>query len=226
MPSTENTERPFDIIVWGASGFTGRIVVDYMHREYGSGNLRWAIAGRNPAKLESVVGQRDIPVLTADSHDSDSLEKLVQQTKVILTTVGPYARYGSELVAACAQHGTHYCDLTGESLWMREMITAHQQTARDSGARIVHTCGFDSIPSDIGVYFLQKEMQARYGVPARHIKYRTKAFKGGFSGGTIDSMMAMMEAGQKDPTLLKQLANPYLLNDTRKWISRGLRSIP
>ena len=214
MPSTETTERPFDIIVWGASGFTGRIVVDYMHREYGSGNLSWAVAGRNPAKLESVVGQRDIPVLTADSHDSDSLEKLVQQARVILTTVGPYARYGSELVAACAQHGTHYCDLTGESLWMREMITAHQQTAQDSGARIVHTCGFDSIPSDIGVYFLQKEMQARHGVPARHIKYRTKAFKGGFSGGTIDSMMAMMEAGQKDPTLLKQLANPYLLNDT------------
>jgi short subunit dehydrogenase-like uncharacterized protein len=214
MPDLENAERPYDIIVWGASGFTGRIVVDYMHREYGSGNLRWAVAGRNPAKLESVVGQRDIPVLNADSHDSDSLEKLVQQTRVMLTTVGPYARYGSELVAACAQHGTHYCDLTGESLWMREMITAHQQTAQDSGARIVHTCGFDSIPSDIGVYFLQKEMQARYGVPARHIKYRTKAFKGGFSGGTIDSMMAMMEAAQKDPTLLKQLANPYLLNDT------------
>ena len=214
MPNTETTERPYDIIVWGASGFTGQIVVDYMHREYGGGNLRWAVAGRNPAKLESVVGQRDIPVLTADSHDSDSLEKLVQQARVILTTVGPYARYGSELVAACAQYGTHYCDLTGESLWMREMITAHQQTAQDSGARIVHTCGFDSIPSDIGVYFLQKEMQARHGVPARHIKYRTKAFKGGFSGGTIDSMMAMMEAGQKDPTLLKQLANPYLLNDT------------
>ena len=185
MPNTETTERPYDIIVWGASGFTGRIVVDYMHREYGSGNLRWAVAGRNPAKLETVVGQKNIPVLTADSHDVEALEKLVQQTRVILTTVGPYARYGSELVAACAKHGTHYCDLTGESLWMREMITAHQQTAQDSGARIVHACGFDSIPSDIGVYFLQKEMQARHGMPARHIKYRTKAFKGGFSG--VDS---------------------------------------
>ena len=170
MPNTETTERPYDIIVWGASGFTGRIVVDYVHREYGSSNVRWAIAGRNPAKLETVAGQRDIPVLTADSHDVEALEKLVQQTRVILTTVGPYARYGSELVAACAKHGTHYCDLTGESLWMREMITAHQQTAQDSGARIVHTCGFDSIPSDIGVYFLQKEMQARHGMPARHIK--------------------------------------------------------
>ncbi len=191
-------ERPYDIIVWGASGFTGRIVVDYMHQEYGNGNLRWAVAGRNPAKLESVVGGRDIPVLNADSHDDDALRQLVQQTKVILTTVGPYARYGSKLVAACAEHGTDYCDLTGESLWMREMISAHQQTAKDSGARIVHACGFDSIPSDIGVFFLQKEMQRRHGVAARHIKYRTKSFKGGFSGGTIDSMMAMMEAGQKD----------------------------
>lgn len=207
-------ERPYDIIVWGASGFTGRIVVDYMHQEYGNGNLRWAVAGRNPAKLESVVGGRDIPVLNADSHDDDALRQLVQQTKVILTTVGPYARYGSKLVAACAEHGTDYCDLTGESLWMREMISAHQQTAKDSGARIVHTCGFDSIPSDIGVFFLQKEMQRRHGVAARHIKYRTKSFKGGFSGGTIDSMMAMMEAGQKDPNLLKQLGDPYLLNDT------------
>ena len=162
-------ERPYDIIVWGASGFTGRIVVDYMHQEYGNSNLRWAVAGRNPAKLESVVGGRDIPLLNADSHDDDALRQLVQQTKVILTTVGPYARYGSKLVAACAEHGTDYCDLTGESLWMREMISAHQQTAKDSGARIVHTCGFDSIPSDIGVFFLQKEMQRRHGVAARHI---------------------------------------------------------
>lgn len=209
-------ERPYDIIVWGASGFTGRIVVDYIHHEYGNGNLRWAIAGRNPAKLESVVAGRDIPVLNADSHDRESLNHLVRQTKVVLTTVGPYARYGSELVAACAEHGTDYCDLTGESLWMRDMITAHQQAAKDSGARIVHTCGFDSIPSDIGVFFLQKEMQARHGVTARHIKYRTKAFKGGFSGGTIDSMMAMMEAGQKDPSLLKKLGDPYLLNDNMR----------
>ena len=209
-------ERPYDIIVWGASGFTGRIVVDYIHQEYGNGNLRWAIAGRNPAKLESVVAGRNISVLDADSHDRESLNRLVRQTKVVLTTVGPYARYGSELVAACAEHGTDYCDLTGESLWMRDMITAHQQAAKDSGARIVHTCGFDSIPSDIGVFFLQKEMQARHGVAARHIKYRTKAFKGGFSGGTIDSMMAMMEAAQKDPGLLKKLSDPYLLNDNMR----------
>ena len=209
-------ERPYDIIVWGASGFTGRIVVDYIHQEYGNGNLRWAIAGRNPAKLESVVAGRNISVLNADSHDLESLNRLVRQTKVVLTTVGPYARYGSELVAACAEHGTDYCDLTGESLWMRDMITAHQQAAKDSGARIVHTCGFDSIPSDIGVFFLQKEMQARHGVAARHIKYRTKAFKGGFSGGTIDSMMAMMEAAQKDPGLLKKLSDPYLLNDNMR----------
>ncbi|GIS19797.1 MAG: hypothetical protein CM15mP120_17130 [Pseudomonadota bacterium] len=136
-----------------------------MHQEYGNGNLRWAVAGRNPAKLESVVGGRDIPVLNADSHDDDALRQLVQQTKVILTTVGPYARYGSKLVAACAEHGTDYCDLTGESLWMREMISAHQQTAKDSGARIVHTCGFDSIPSDIGVFFCKRRCNAAMALP-------------------------------------------------------------
>ena len=168
-------ERPYDIIVWGASGFTGRIVVDYMHQEYGNGNLRWAVAGRNPAKLESVVGGRDIPVLNADSHDDDALRQLVQQTKVILTTVGPYARYGSKLVAACAEHGTDYCDLTGESLWMREMISAHQQAAKDSGARIVHTCGFDSIPLYWCVFLQRDATPPR--VAARHIKYRTKSSK-------------------------------------------------
>jgi len=207
-------EREYDIIVWGASGFTGRLVVDYMAAQAAASNLKWAVAGRNIAKVRGVLGDRDIPVVQADSHDDASIHALAQKARVILTTVGPYARYGSSLVAACAQHGTHYCDLTGEVHWMRDMITAHQETAKASGARIVHTCGFDSIPSDLGVYFLQKHMLATHGVPAKQIKYRPMAFSGGFSGGTIDSMMAMMEAGQKDPTLLKQLANPYLLNDT------------
>lgn len=207
-------EREYDIIVWGASGFTGRLVVDYMAEHQTNSNLKWAVAGRNPQKLQQILAGRDIPVLTADSGDEESITALVQQARVILTTVGPYARYGSSLVAACAKHGTHYCDLTGEVHWMREMITAHQEEAKSTGARIVHTCGFDSIPSDLGVYFLQKHMLKSHGVPARQIKYRPRAFSGGFSGGTIDSMMAMMEAAQKDPTLLKQLANPYLLNDT------------
>lgn len=206
-------EREYDIIVWGASGFTGRLVVDYMAQQQGTSNLKWAVAGRNPEKIRSVLGNRDIPIVQADSNDSESIAQLVQQTRVVLTTVGPYARYGSSLVEACAAHGTHYCDLTGEVHWMREMISAHQAAAVASGARIVHTCGFDSIPSDLGAYFLQKLMLEKHGVPAKHIKYRPRAFSGGFSGGTIDSMMAMMEQAKEDSTIMKTLADPYVLND-------------
>jgi short subunit dehydrogenase-like uncharacterized protein len=205
-------ERLYDIIIWGATGFTGKLAVDYMAKNYSSNNIRWAIAGRNPEKLDAMLAGRDIPVIQADSHDKESLDRLVEQTSVILTTVGPYARYGSELVAACARNGTHYCDLTGEVHWMREMITQHQAEAVASGARIVHTCGFDSIPSDLGVYFLQQQMRARHGVNARHIKYRTRSFSGGFSGGTIDSMMAMME-NEERASIIRTMANPYCLND-------------
>jgi short subunit dehydrogenase-like uncharacterized protein len=206
-------ERQYDIIVWGASGFTGKLVVDYLATQYGASNLKWAVAGRNEAKLKQVLGGRDLPIVQADSNDRDSIHRLVQQARVILTTVGPYARYGSSLVEACAEHGTHYCDLTGEVHWMREMITAHQDAAAASGARIVHTCGFDSIPSDLGVYFLQKHMLEKHGVPARQIKYRPRGFSGGFSGGTIDSMMAMMEKAKTDKTIFKTLADPYVLNN-------------
>ena len=211
-------ERKYDIIVWGASGFTGRLVVNYMVEQNRNSNLQWAVAGRNPSKVKEVLDDQDIPIIQADSHDEESISDLVQQTRVVLTTVGPYARYGSSLVAACAKHGTHYCDLTGEVPWMREMITTYQAEAKASGARIVHTCGFDSIPSDLGVYFLQRHMIDTHGVPARLIKYRPQAFSGGFSGGTIDSMMAMMEQAKEDKSILKKLADPYVLNDT----SRGL----
>ena len=219
-------DRPYDIIVWGASGFTGRLVVDYMSKHQTTSNLRWAVAGRNTNKLEEVLSGREVQILQAESHDTESLEALVRQGRVILTTVGPYARYGSELVAACVRHGTHYCDLTGEVHWMREMISKHQQEAKDSGARIVHTCGFDSIPSDIGVFYLQKQMQARHGVAAKHIKYRTISFSGGASGGTIDSMMAMMEKAKEDPSISKIIADPYALNDGKKGLDEPDRMSP
>jgi len=213
LTNTSRENREFDVIIWGASGFTGRIATNYMHAQYGDGNISWAIAGRNQAKLDSVRNQRDIDVLIAESDDEESLKELVQKTKVLLTTVGPYSKYGSKLVATCAEYGTDYCDLTGESLWMREMISAYDESARNSGARIVHTCGFDSIPSDIGVYFLQKEMIARHGVPARHVKFRLRTAKGGMSGGTADSGLAMVEKVEKDKNLRSQLTDPYLLNN-------------
>lgn len=205
-------QREYDIIIWGATGFTGKLVAQYMQQHYSGGNLTWAIGGRNRAKLEALNLGPDVNLLVADAHDQAALEELVQKTRVVLTTVGPYARYGSEMVAACAAHGTHYCDLTGEVHWMRKMIEAHQSSAVASGARIVHTCGFDSIPSDIGVYFMQQQMNTQHGVAAQEIKYRTRAFKGGFSGGTVDSMMAMMEAAQSDPNIMATVADPYALN--------------
>jgi len=157
--------KEFDLIIWGASGFTGRLVAEYLFKKYGTDNtLKWAMGGRNQAKLEQVrveVADESVPLVIADSHDEDSLHKMVQRSKVICTTVGPYAKYGSKLVAACVAHQTNYCDLTGEVPWMHRMITQHHETAQANGTKIVHNCGFDSIPSDMGVYFMQKEAQKR-----------------------------------------------------------------
>lgn len=211
-------QREFDIVLWGASGYTGQVVTDYMHAQYSQSNLKWAIAGRNREKLESVDRARGLTILQAEAHDMADMEALAQRTRVILTTVGPYARYGSELVAACAKHGTHYCDLTGEVHWMRDMITAHQQAAEQSGAIIVPTCGFDSIPSDIGTYALQQESIRRFGVPAPQVKYRTRKVQGGFSGGTADSMIAMMEQAETRPEIFEIVQDPYALN----FSARGL----
>ncbi len=207
--------RTYNIVLFGASGFTGRLVAEYLLQRYGmDGDLRWAIAGRNPDKLAVVaaeLGAPDLPVVVADSADGAALAALAADTDVVCTTVGPYALYGSELVKACVAAGTHYCDLTGEVHWMRQMIDLHQQGAEDSGARIVHTCGFDSIPSDLGTLFLQDAMIEAHGVPAQHVKYRTKGFSGGFSGGTVASMINMMEQAGKDPKLRRVLADPYAL---------------
>ena len=209
-------QRDYDIIVWGATGFTGKLVTRYMETNYSQGNLKWAVAGRNKSKLNS-LGPSEENILIANSDDQDSIDQLVQKGRVILTAVGPYARYGSGLVQACAKYGTHYCDLTGEVYWMRKMIEEYETVAKNSGAKIVHTCGFDSIPSDLGTYFLQKSMMERFGVPANHVKYRSVAFKGGFSGGTADSMIAMMENAENDPQVLEIGKDPYALN----FVGRG-----
>lgn len=211
-------ERDYDVVLFGATGFTGKLVAEYLLNTYGSnGELSWAMAGRNLAKLEAVReelqgSEGDIPLLTADSGDATELAELAGQARVICTTVGPYALYGSGLVQACAEQGTHYCDLTGEVHWMREMISQHQQTAAASGARIVHTCGFDSIPFDLGVLFLQDAMRDAHGVPARHIKCRVAGFSGAFSGGTVASMINMFEEMRKNPAIAKMAADPYSLN--------------
>jgi short subunit dehydrogenase-like uncharacterized protein len=207
----------YDLVVWGATGFTGRLVVEYLLEKYGVNHgLIWAIAGRNASKLAALkkkLGSAadNLAVLTADSHDVASLEALVSSTRVIITTVGPYMKYGSELVAACAESGTHYCDLTGEVQFMRKMIDQHQAAAQKSGARIVHACGFDSVPSDMGVFYLQKESEKRFGKPCNQVKTCVRAIRGGASGGTIDSMMSTIDQVRKDSGIGRILVDPYSL---------------
>lgn len=210
--------REFDVIVWGATGFTGTLVSEYLLRQYGaSRDLRWAIAGRNREKLENLrdaLGEdaASLPCLVADSFDKKSLQQLAQRAKVVLTTVGPYALYGSALVAACVEAGTDYCDLAGEVQWIRQMIDQHHERAQQSGARIVHCCGFDSVPMDIGVWFLQDAAQQRFGEHCKSIKLFVKATRGSASGGTVASMLNIIEAGRKDPAVARILVNPYSLN--------------
>lgn len=213
--STKNT-REFDVIVLGATGFTGRLVAAYLLKKYGLGKeLRWAMAGRNQQKLESVrteLGEEEIPVLVADSLDKEAIEALVKKTKVLCTTVGPYAKFGDFAVAACVEHKTHYCDLTGEVQWIRKMIDTHHEAAKKAGVKITHCCGFDSVPSDMGVYFLQKSAQQKKGEYCKTIKLGLRAMKGGMSGGTYASLSNVMEEARENPAIGKTLVNPYGLN--------------
>ena len=204
----------FDVIVYGATGFTGRLVAEYLAQTYPQG-LSWAMAGRSAAKLAEVRDEIGAPVATplvvADADDPAALRAMCDRATVVISTVGPYQLYGSDLVAACAETGTAYVDLCGEPAWMREMIDAHHTRAVASGARIVFSCGFDSIPFDLGVLTLQEAAQARFGQPAPRVKCRVRAMKGGASGGTIASLKATMAAAAKSPSLIKLLASPFAL---------------
>ncbi|MFC3581542.1 saccharopine dehydrogenase family protein [Sphingomonas hylomeconis] len=204
--------QDFDIIVYGATGFTGRLVAEYLLSQ---DTPRWAMAGRSLTKLQEVrdaIGApADTPLIVADSDDPASLTALCERTKVVLTTVGPYQLYGNDLVAACAATGTAYVDLCGEPAWMRHMIDAHHETARRSGARIVFSCGFDSIPFDLGVLTLQEAAKAKFGHPVRHVKGRVRKMQGGASGGTVASLKASMAAAARDPSILGLLINPFAL---------------
>jgi short subunit dehydrogenase-like uncharacterized protein len=220
---SSNPPRRYDVVVWGATGFVGKLICERLLEA--NADLRWAMAARSNDKLEALrndLGPRaqDIPVLVANASDPASLAELATSTKVVLSTVGPYAKYGSALVAACAQHGTDYCDLAGEPQWIRKMIDAHQAQAETSGARIVPCCGFDSIPSDLGVLFLQNEARRRSGAPCASVKMRVKALRGGASGGTIASMLNLFEEARADKEIARILRDPYALNPD------GLRSGP
>ena len=216
---------PFDLIVFGATGFTGRLVAEYLHRRYGDGGaagdggeggpVRWAIAGRQHDKLvqvRSAIGASPaLPLIVADATDVAALARLVGQTRAVITTVGPYQRHGQALASACAHAGTDYVDLCGEPAWMADMIALLQTPARASGARIVFSCGFDSIPFDLGVVFLQAEAQRRFGAPLAVVRGRVRRLRGGMSGGTMASALATVDAAARHPDTARAMADPFAL---------------
>lgn len=206
------TDRTHDVVVFGATGFTGRLVAQHLASR-GEDAGDWAIAGRSPAKLDEVARDLDldVPQLVVDATDPDAVAALAAATKVVCTTVGPYAKYGEPIVAACAEHGTDYVDLTGEPQWIRQMIDRHHDTAGVSGARLVHCCGFDSIPSDLGTLVAQQAMHERHGTHATRVKLRVRGMRGGASGGTLASMVTVMEEAAADPEVAAVLEDPYSL---------------
>jgi short subunit dehydrogenase-like uncharacterized protein len=206
----------FDAVVFGSTGYTGRLVAEYLLKAYGvGGEVKWAMAGRNADKLAEVrdlIGApADLPLIVADAADITALEAMALRTKVVITTAGPYQLYGSPLVAACAKTGADYVDLTGESHWIAAMIAAHQDEAKRTGARLVFSCGFDSIPFDLGVWFVQEEAKKRLGAYAPRVRGRMRQMRGGLSGGTLASGMASMAAAKADPAIGVLLQNPFAL---------------
>jgi short subunit dehydrogenase-like uncharacterized protein len=206
----------FDIIVYGATGFTGQLVAEYLATNYaGTSDLKWAMAGRSLEKLaavrDAIGAPPDVALIAADAGNPASLKAMIDQTRSVISTVGPYQLYGSELVAACAASGTDYLDLCGEPVWMRQMIDAHQATAQSSGARIVFSCGFDSLPFELGVYFVQAAAKKVFGAPVNRVKGRVRVMKGTFSGGTYASIKATFAAAAQDQSLIAMLKNPFVL---------------
>ena len=206
----------FDIVVYGATGFTGQLVAEYLAAHYaGKSDPKWAMAGRSPEKLASVrdaIGApADTALIQADGSDPASLRAMIDQTNAVVSTVGPYQLYGSELVAACAASGTDYLDLCGEPVWMRQMIDAHEATAQSSGARIVFSCGFDSLPFELGVFFCQETAKKTLGAPVSRVKGRVRDMTATVSGGTVASMKASFAAAAKDLSLVALLRSPFVL---------------
>jgi len=217
--SARATDRIYDIIVWGATGYMGRLVAEYLAR-CGPADLRWALGGRDLRKLEAVRRElaslhpkvAELPLEVGDSQDADALDRLAAKTAVVCTTVGPYSKYGEPLVAACVRQGTDYCDLCGEVDAIRRIVDQRHEPARERGCRIVTSCGFDSIPSDIGTLMMQMAMRERHGVPAQEVKLAVVALRGGFSGGTVASIVHLTESMKRAPSLRELVADPYALD--------------
>ena len=221
----DRNERPYTVVLYGATSFVGQITARYLsqflaeNKNADGSDISWALAGRDEEKLKKIQSEISsaasdkIDIIIANSNDEASLDKMTSQAKVVISTVGPYLKYGEPLIKSCASHGTDYVDLTGEAIFIKDMLDKYQETAKQSGARIVNSCGFDSIPSDLGVYFTQQQAEKKFGSACDEIHMRVKAAKGGLSGGTIASMATIFEEVGQDKSRRKQVANPYLLND-------------
>ncbi len=209
------SKREFDVIVYGATGYTGRLVAEYLQKQYGGSDLKWAMAGRSAEKLAAVGAEMgisaDIPKVVANSDDTASLKAMAESTKVLLTTVGPYQLYGTDVVEACAAAGTDYVDLCGEPAWMHDTVRDFQGKAEASGARIVHSCGFDSIPFDLGVFYTQAKAREAHGEACQKIRGRVRKMQGKFSGGTAASFMETMKRVGTQPEVLDWLKDPFTL---------------
>ncbi|MEO1029650.1 MAG: saccharopine dehydrogenase NADP-binding domain-containing protein [Pseudomonadota bacterium] len=214
---SDQDTRKFDVILWGGTSFVGKLTAEFLYQRHGvDGDLKWALGGRNEEKLTAFretlgLDADQIPMVIGDAQDEDFLARLVSYTKVVLTTVGPYSLYGRKLVAACAEAGTDYCDLTGEIPFIQDMIDEHTEMARQTGARILHCCGVDSIPSDAGVWFLNKYAMETYGEPLASVTTEARAFKGAFSGGTVASLGEVWNQVSKSKETRKAVMNPYSL---------------
>jgi len=211
-----NPTAQYDLIVYGATGYTGRLVAEHLARQYGvGGEVNWAMAGRNAEKLAQVRDEigapKETPLVVADADDPAGLDPMVRSAKAVITTVGPYQLYGDRVIAACAEAGTDYLDLTGEVNWMARTIPAYHEVAQRTGARLVHSAGFDSIPFELGVYFCQETARQRLGAYVPRVKGRIRAIKGGLSGGTAASGAAVMAAVKADPSVVGVLMNPFCL---------------
>ncbi|UAA39808.1 saccharopine dehydrogenase NADP-binding domain-containing protein [Paraneptunicella aestuarii] len=215
-PEAPEPKSQYDFVLFGATSFVGKILCEYMSNQYSSQEVNWAIAGRSQAKLDALKSElgdkaSTIPLIVADAADEASLQAMCNSTKVVVSTVGPYALYGEPLVKVCAETGTDYCDLTGETQWIAAMLKKYEAKAKETGARIVNCCGFDSIPSDLGLLFLQEQAHEQYGEYCYRVKMRVKAANGGFSGGTVASLINVVKEATENPGLRRELANPYAL---------------
>lgn len=212
------SQREFDIVLYGATGFAGNLTAQYLANTGGAARI--ALAGRSVDKLTAVrdglgPAGRDWQLIEADASSQSTLDALAARTQVVVTTVGPYTKYGLPMVAACAQAGTDYADLTGETMFIRDSIDLYHKQAHDTGARIVHSCGFDSIPSDLTVYALFRRAQQEGAGELADTDFVLRGFSAGVSGGTVASMMEFMSTASADPEVRRTMVDPYTLTTDR-----------